>query len=115
MARYKIRCQERPSATSIVESMPVTLTSVINNYNSSVAGQPTPAGQVLINNGLFTVAQLQALGAVAPSVSLAPKGQVDLGWLRAFDLKLAWKHVFREKAQPRTQRRHIQPVQLRKL
>ncbi len=73
------------------------LNKVINNYNSSVAGQPTPAGQVLINNGFFTVAQLQALGAVAPSVSLAPNGQVDLGWLRALDLKVSWTYVFREK------------------
>ena len=74
-----------------------SLNNVINNYNSSVAGQPTPAGQVLINNGLFTLGQLQALGAVAPSVSQAPNGQVDLGWLRAFDLMLTWRHVFREK------------------
>jgi hypothetical protein len=74
-----------------------SLNNVINNYNGSVAGQPTPAGQVLINNGLFTLGQLQALGAVAPSVSLAPNGQVDLAWLRAFDLKLSWRHVFKEK------------------
>jgi hypothetical protein len=74
-----------------------SLNNVINNYNNTVAGQPTPAGQVLINNGLFTLKQLQALGAVAPSVSLAPKGQVDLAWLRSLDLKLAWNHVFREK------------------
>jgi hypothetical protein len=74
-----------------------SLNNAINNYNNTVAGQPTPAGQVLINNGLFTLKQLQALGAVAPSVSLAPKGQVNLAWLRSLDLKLAWNHVFREK------------------
>jgi hypothetical protein len=73
------------------------INNVINHYNSTIAGQPTPAGQVLINNGLFTLAQLQALGAVAPRIPLAPKGQVDLAWLRAFDLKLAWTHVFKEK------------------
>jgi hypothetical protein len=74
-----------------------SLNNVIDNYNRSVAGQPTPAGQVLISNGLFTLGQLQALGAVAPPLPLAPNGQVDLSWLRAFDLKLSWKYVFREK------------------
>ena len=74
-----------------------SLNNVISNYNSSVAGQATPAGQALINNGLFTLGQLQALGAVAPSVSLAPNGEVNLGWLRAFDLKLSWRYVFRER------------------
>jgi hypothetical protein len=68
------------------------INDVINHYNSTVAGQPTPAGQVLIKNGLFTLAQLQALGAVAPKIPLAPAGQVDLAWLRAFDLRLAWSH-----------------------
>jgi len=59
---------------------------------------------VLVNNGLFTVAQLQSLGGVAPCVqglsikspnctlSLAPSGQVPLGSLRAFDLKLSWNY-----------------------
>jgi hypothetical protein len=73
------------------------LTQLINNYNSNVAGQPTPAGQVLISSGLFTLAQLQALGAVAPSVQLPPAGEVGMGMLRAFDLKLSWVHKFGER------------------
>jgi hypothetical protein len=73
------------------------INKVINHYNSTIAGQPTPAGQVLIKNGLFTLAQLQALGAVAPPAPQAPKGQVDLAWLRAFDLKVAWTYVFKER------------------
>jgi hypothetical protein len=73
------------------------LNNFINSYNGSVAGNPTPAGQVLLNNGLFTLAQLQALQGVAPSVGLAPPGQVDLDWLRAFDLRVAWRHTFKER------------------
>jgi hypothetical protein len=73
------------------------INKLIIHYNSTIAGQPTPAGQVLIKHGLFTLTQLQALGAVAPQVPLAPKGQVDLAWLRAFDLKVVWSYVFKEK------------------
>jgi len=73
------------------------INSVISNYNTSVAGQPTPAGQVLIQNGLMTQAQLVALGGVAPTVPLAPSDQVNLGWLKAFDTTLAWSHTFFER------------------
>lgn len=66
------------------------LNSLINNYNSTQAGQPTPAGQALISNGLLTMAQLQALGGVQQAIALAPTGQVGLGWLRTFDLKLSY-------------------------
>jgi len=48
---------------------------------------------VLIRNGLFTLAQLQQLGAVAPLVAPAPPGQVNLSWLRAFDLVNRWAFV----------------------
>jgi hypothetical protein len=73
------------------------INQVIDHYNGTIAGQPTPAGQVLIKSGLFTLAQLQALGGVAPKLPLAPKGQVDFAWLRAFDLKVAWSYVFKER------------------
>jgi hypothetical protein len=80
------------------------INNVINNYNNTYAGQPTPAGLELIQNGLFTKTQLQQIGAsvlgqpfgdgVAPMLPNAPPGQVNLAWLRAFDLKFSWRRTF---------------------
>jgi hypothetical protein len=81
-----------------------TLNAVLGAYNNTYGNQPTPAGMVLVNNGLFTVSQLQALGGVAPCVAgmgisspnctlqPAPAGQTNLGSLRDFDLKLSWDY-----------------------
>ncbi len=69
----------------------------IQNYNNTYANQATPASQVLINNGLFTLAQLQALNGVAPSVQAPVPGEVGLSPLKAFDLKFSWVHRFSER------------------
>ncbi len=73
------------------------LSSVIENYNKNIANQPTPAGHVLIGEGLFTLSQLQALGGVAPAIPLPPQGEVGVSGLRTFDLKLSWIHRFGER------------------
>ncbi len=73
------------------------LNAYIQNYNNNFANNPTPAGQVLIQNGLFTAAQLQLAGGVAPEIPLAPAGNPSLSWLRAMDGKLAWHHTFFER------------------
>jgi Carboxypeptidase regulatory-like domain len=73
------------------------INQVIGNYNSKVAGQATPAGEVLIKNGMMTLSQLQALGGVAQAIATAPSNQVNFSWLRTLDLKLAWRHTFRER------------------
>jgi hypothetical protein len=75
------------------------LTNAINSYNSSIGGiLPTPAGQDLINSGLFTLANLQSLGGVASAVPAVVPGQVGYGWLRAFDLEFSWVgHAFHER------------------
>jgi carboxypeptidase family protein len=77
------------------------LANVVNNYNNTVANNATPAGQVLISNNLFTLAQLQALGAVAPQITYTDPssgnsipgvipGEVGLTWLKTFDMSLTW-------------------------
>ena len=79
----------------------------ISNFNNNLVGQPTPAGQVLISNKLFTLNQLQELGGViggstptatAPfgPLQLAPPGAVGQGWLKTFDLGLSWGYKFKE-------------------
>ena len=73
------------------------LDNAINNYNNTVANQATPAGNMLINNGLFTLAQLQAIGAVAPTLAAAPADQLTFPWLKAFDFRLSWRHTFHDR------------------
>jgi hypothetical protein len=66
----------------------------INSFNSMYAGQATPAGQALINNGLFTSSQLQAIGATIQPIANAPPGQVGMSPLKALDMKLSWTGTF---------------------
>ena len=73
------------------------INSAISKYNSTVAGQPTPAGNVLVQNNLMTASDLAGLGAVAPTVPLAPSNQVNLGWLHAFDATLSYTYTFKER------------------
>jgi hypothetical protein len=84
------------------------INKTIGAYNANVANTATPAGQVLINQGLLSLTQLQQLGGVAPHICLAPPAvdtdpscstntagtQQNYGWLRAFDFRLAWRHTF---------------------
>jgi hypothetical protein len=74
---------------------PKDLTAFINNFNATVAGSATPAGQVLINNGLFTLGQLQQIGAVIPTLD-TPTSVQSLGWLKTVDLKLSYPRKIRE-------------------
>lgn len=85
------------------------LNKLINNFNSNMVGQPTPAGQVLISNNLFTLSQLQALGGVIGGTGFtgafplepqtAPVGAIGQAWLKTFDLSLNWHYKIRERVQ----------------
>jgi len=66
------------------------LNQVISNYNRSYGGKLTPAGQALVSAGLFTQAQLAKLGATAPVLSLAPKGQVANDTFTSTDIQLSY-------------------------
>ncbi len=73
------------------------LNSAINNYNSVQGGQPTPAGQALVADGLFTAAQLNSIGLVAPTLANAPSNQLPFTWTKALDFKLAWEGKVKER------------------
>ena len=67
------------------------LTSLINTYNTAIAGKTlTPAGQALVTAGLFTQAQLLALGATPQPIAAPPPGEVALDSFFTFDVRLGW-------------------------
>jgi hypothetical protein len=75
------------------------INSAINNYNRTFAGTPTPAGQALVNNNLFTLGQLQELGAVMPTVNAAPPNEAQNAWMRDLDLSLNWTYKVKERVE----------------
>ncbi len=92
--------QPMPGTTngSFMRQFGVTgLNNAINGYNATYGNEPTPAGQKLVTAGLFTVAQLQQIGAVAPVVAQAPPNQLLFPWTRALDFKASWVHRFDER------------------
>ncbi|HEX3320039.1 MAG TPA: carboxypeptidase regulatory-like domain-containing protein [Terriglobales bacterium] len=76
---------------------PQGLSKIITAYNQQLAGTPTPAGQALINAGILTKAQLSDLGGVLQPLNVPPPGQVELAWLKTFDLRASWQLKVRER------------------
>ena len=67
------------------------LSQLINNYNSSQAGTLTPAGQALVSAGLFSQAQLAALGAVKPTIApMASPTALNNPMFRTFDTSFSY-------------------------
>ncbi len=66
------------------------LERLINNYNSTRAGQLTPAGQALVNSGLMTPQQLKSLNAVQQSIADAPRNPMSNPAFRSFDATLSY-------------------------
>jgi hypothetical protein len=73
------------------------INEAISNYNSNFAGKPTPAGQALVNAGLFTQTELTQMGAVMPVVNSAPPNEAQDDWLRDLDLSLNWTYKVKER------------------
>jgi hypothetical protein len=78
------------------------LQGIINAYNSTAAGQLTPAGQQLVSNGVLTLADMQALGWVTPSLPSVAPGALNFPWLKTFDVTLGWPIPIGERV-------HIEP------
>jgi hypothetical protein len=72
------------------------INSMIDNYNSNVAGTILPMGQALVNAGLFTQAQLQSLGAVGDQIAPAPADEMNMTWMKGFDFRASWPIHLRE-------------------
>jgi Carboxypeptidase regulatory-like domain len=65
-----------------------SLNALINNYNQAHAGQLTPAGQALVNAGLFSPGQLSALGGVQQALASATSNPIQNAAFRTFDLSV---------------------------
>ena len=66
------------------------LENIINNYNNTLAGTLTPAGQQLVSNGVMTQAEMTQMGWVMPTLPGVAPGALNFPWLKAFDMSLAW-------------------------
>ena len=73
------------------------LNQVISNFNTNVAGTVTPAGQVLIDRGLFTQAQLSALGGVIAPLPLAPDGNINNPNFYTTDMRVSWRYTIADR------------------
>lgn len=66
------------------------LNKLINQYNSTYANTPTPAGQALIAAGLFTASQLVAINGVQQPIATAPSTPINNPALRGLDTNFSY-------------------------
>jgi hypothetical protein len=69
---------------------PNNVNNLISSYNANDAGKLTPAGQVLVNQGLFTSSQMAALHAVTPTFAPAPAHAYPNSPLRTLDADVTY-------------------------
>lgn len=77
---------------------PGGLSACIQNFNSTYGNGSTltPAGQTLVNAGLFTPAELVTLGAVIPTIQLPPNANAGNGYYKDVDARIEWPFKWRE-------------------
>jgi hypothetical protein len=76
---------------------PSGLGAYIANFNNTVAGTLTPAGQALVTAGLFTQGELVSLGAVVPTIQAPPSNNAGNGYYKDVDTILSWPFKLRER------------------
>jgi hypothetical protein len=69
----------------------------ISNWNTSQAGQPTPAGQALIDGGFMTLGDLQALGGVKQILAPPVGNQAGNSMYKEVSTVLSWPIKFKER------------------
>jgi hypothetical protein len=75
------------------------LGNYIQSFNATYGnGQTiTPAGQALVNAGLFTQSQLVSLGAVIPTIQAPPQNNAGNGYYKDIDMVFRWPFKIRER------------------
>ncbi len=73
------------------------LAALIAQHNATVAGTLSPAGQALVQAGLFTQAQLVSLGAVISSITAPPADNVANDAFWTTDVRFSWRYRVTEK------------------
>jgi hypothetical protein len=76
---------------------PSNINKVITDYNNTIGGTILPQGQALVDAGILTSSQMTALGAVADTLPLAPKDQMNMSWVHGFDAKFTWPIKIKER------------------
>jgi hypothetical protein len=80
-------------------SKPGNLPQLITQYNNITAGNSpqTPAGNALLNAGIFSLADLQSMGGVLQPLAAPVSHLAGLGWYKTFDVRLGWEHHLGER------------------
>ncbi len=73
------------------------LAAQIRKFNQNTAGNPTPAGAMLVQQGIVTQGELVQLQGVPQLLNAPVPGQVEFSWLKSLDLKASWSHTFFER------------------
>ena len=71
--------------------------AAISNWNTNQAGQPTPAGQALIDAGFMTLADLQGLGGVKQVLATPPPNEAGNSMYKEVSTVLSWPIKLRER------------------